>query len=234
VEVSLNVDERRALRWKARSATLVALAELGGEAKRSGVAARAREIGAFDARELEAALPERAAARYASPVDHALSWALTNLRRDGLVENPQRGVWRLTNVAAGSEERADGQPVKHSRLAELRAMLYADYLRTPEWRRTRAAALARAGHRCVLDASHTEHLEVHHNTYERVGAELASDLAVLCHSCHRLHHRTYGRPSRLATTPGSIAPPGYAEVPATAQESAAARGLSRLWRALAG
>jgi hypothetical protein len=99
---TLDVDERRALRAKARSSTLEALSELGGEARRSAVAERARAIGGFTARELEAPLPDGAATRYASPVDLALSWALTNLRKDGLVENPRRGFWRLTSVAAES------------------------------------------------------------------------------------------------------------------------------------
>jgi 5-methylcytosine-specific restriction endonuclease McrA len=67
-------------------------------------------------------------------------------------------------------------------------MSYSDYLRTPEWQRTRAAALTIAGYRCALDATHTDGLEVHHNTYERLGAELAGDLVVLCRSCHARHH----------------------------------------------
>jgi hypothetical protein len=88
------------------------------------------------------------------------------------------------------------EPVEPERLAELCAMQYRDYLRTPEWSRTRNAALSRAGNACSLDASHTENLEVHHRSYERLGAELTTDLVVLCHACHQLHHKQNGRPRR--------------------------------------
>ncbi len=83
--------------------------------------------------------------------------------------------------------------VTADRLAELHSMPYQFYLRTPEWRRTRAAALVRAGYACSLDVTHTRDLEVHHRTYERLGEELATDLVVLCHSCHQLHHHVDGR-----------------------------------------
>lgn len=149
-------------------------------------------------------------------VDHALSWALTNLKRDGLVENPRRAVWGLSKVAREPVQTAGDRPLGDQRLAELRAMPYGEYLRTQEWRRTRAAALLRAGNRCALDAGHTDRLEVHHNTYERLGAELARDLIVLCHSCHRLHHKR--------NPAGSVPPPGW--VPANAPASSSAPPLT--------
>ena len=65
-------------------------------------------------------------------------------------------------------------------------MTYGQYLETPQWRATRAAALLRAGNRCALDGSHGEDLDVLHNTRERLGAELDSDLVVLCASCREL------------------------------------------------
>lgn len=75
-------------------------------------------------------------------------------------------------------------------------MPYKQYLRTPEWQRTRAGALERANYRCSLDATHSDGLDVHHNTYERLSAELETDVIVLCHSCHQLHHKENGRPRR--------------------------------------
>jgi restriction endonuclease Mrr len=248
VTAELDPEERRSLRWKARSATIEALTELGGEAWRAAIVERARADGGFTTCEYDAPLPPKAATAYANPVDHALSWALTNLKRDGLVENPRRGVWRLTRATATPEQSADHIAV--SRLAELRRMPYADYLRTSEWRRTRAAALERARHRCILDASHRTQLEVHHNTYEQLGAEFASDLAVLCHSCHRLHHKVNGRPKRSAATTSSpptgvpsraicsVPPPGWStsepsELLMSPGEQPR-RGLSWLRRALAG
>lgn len=38
-------------------------------------------------------------------------------------------------------------------------MPYPKYLRTPEWARTRADALHRAGHACALNVTHTQDLE---------------------------------------------------------------------------
>jgi 5-methylcytosine-specific restriction endonuclease McrA len=102
----------------------------------------------------------------------------------------------LAGAALATPVVATSEQVNEQRLVELRAMTYNDYLRTPEWRRTRAAALLRAGYCCSLDVTHTDGLDVHHNTYERLGAELAGDLVVLCRSCHRLHHGEYGRPKR--------------------------------------
>ena len=131
--------ERRALRRKAREAVLSSLRALGGEAERHPLLAHAEEHGGFTERELTATAKDRRL------VDHELSWSLTNVRRDGLVANPRRSVWALAGAAAEST----GPPVPITvaeaiRIAELREMPYREYLRTPEWRRTRAAALHRA------------------------------------------------------------------------------------------
>lgn len=68
-------------------------------------------------------------------------------------------------------------------VARYRAMPYAQYLQTPRWRATRNAALHRARYRCHRCTSGRE-LEVHHKDYTRKGAELDSDLEVLCRGCH--------------------------------------------------
>lgn len=76
------------------------------------------------------------------------------------------------------------------RKRELRSMPYAEYLRSPEWQETRAAAMERSGHRCQLcgqDDPKTV-FDVHHNTYENLGEELPIDLIVLCRRCHTIHH----------------------------------------------
>jgi len=70
---------------------------------------------------------------------------------------------------------------------------YNDYLKTEWWQQRRAKALAEGGHKCRICAA-TAALEVHHNTYERLGHERAADLIVLCRSCHKLFHDN----SRLA------------------------------------
>jgi 5-methylcytosine-specific restriction endonuclease McrA len=222
--------ERRELRLKARAAVLAALDSLGGEAAREALLERALADGGFTPRELAAGPPEAAAASYHSLVAHQLSWALTNLKRDGLVDNPRRAVWRLAGAALETVPLAVEAETGPDRLVELRTMPYREYLRTPEWRRARAAALLRAGHCCSLDVTHTQNLEVHHRTYERLGAELASDLVVLCESCHRLHHKEHGRPRRTRPTPDcrlqSVAPPSPPAAP-RARQSFLQRLLAR-------
>jgi hypothetical protein len=65
---------------------------------------------------------------------------------------------------------------------------YRSYLRSPEWRGRRAAALDVSDHRCGVCSS-TDRLDVHHRTYDRIGNEDAADLIVLCRSCHTLFHK---------------------------------------------
>jgi Mrr N-terminal domain len=190
--------DKRVVRRKARTATLDALKALGGEARRNAIREKAIAQGGFTADELAAPAPNGAASKYPCLVDYELSWALTNLKHDGLTENPKWGTWRLTSAAYEPASRIIAGQLEVERLAELKAMPYRQYLRTPEWRRTRAAALKSAENCCSLDVTHTEGLEVHHRTYERLGAELASDLVVLCHACHRIHHAEWGRPRREA------------------------------------
>lgn len=60
---------------------------------------------------------------------------------------------------------------------------YLAYLNSTDWRRRRTRVLQRVGHRCERCNSKRE-LQVHHKTYERLGAELESDLEVLCLLCH--------------------------------------------------
>jgi hypothetical protein len=215
VETRLDDNERRELRRKARTAALAALRVLGGEGSRELIRERAVELGRFTARELSAVAAERSGGKAGRVVDQQLAWALSDLKRDGLVENPARGTWKLTDAAV--------------RLEELRQMPYAEYLKTPEWERTRAAALERAQYRCMLDVSHTEGLEVQHRTKERLGAELAGDLVVLCASCLELFQDERVRPRRT----GSIPPPVPQSVPQPVVPiTAATRRKPRLLRRL--
>lgn len=62
------------------------------------------------------------------------------------------------------------------------------YLRSEHWKTVSAAARARADHRCE-ECGHGGRLDVHHLTYERLGAEDPADLRALCRTCHdRAHH----------------------------------------------
>lgn len=65
---------------------------------------------------------------------------------------------------------------------------YLAYLNSSSWRARRNRALQEAKFRCQrCDAKRD--LEVHHLTYERLGAELDSDLEVVCFTCHKGEHR---------------------------------------------
>lgn len=68
-------------------------------------------------------------------------------------------------------------------LDDKRGKKYAEYLQTLHWRRTRNAALMRAGYACE-DCGKRTGLQVHHLTYARIGAERPEDLCVLCDPCH--------------------------------------------------
>ena len=225
----LDATEKRELRRKACRATLQALHELGGEAQRHEIRERALACGGFSVRELEAPPPEAAQHNYGRLVDHNLSWALTDLKRTGAVENPSRGVWRLAGANATALQKPHAEPVSPQRLRELREMPYPRYLRTPEWQRTRADALLRAGNCCSLDVTHTGDLEVHHRTYGNLGSEEPSDLVVLCPACHHLHHDMFGRARRGRLDPTNLTTAGG---PAPVIDSApvpTADGRKRSW-----
>lgn len=99
-------DDQPRLRTRARVACLAALQTLGGSASRADLVATARRDGAFTEHELTA--PGRIASE--------LSWALSALKREGLVENPARSRWQLAG------------PPAPERVAALRAMAHAEYL----------------------------------------------------------------------------------------------------------
>ena len=65
---------------------------------------------------------------------------------------------------------------------------YAAYLRSPWWRARRAETIALRGGCCEVCWRPDVKLEAHHLTYERLGAELDTDLAVLCRACHAAVH----------------------------------------------
>jgi hypothetical protein len=79
---------------------------------------------------------------------------------------------------------------------------YEEYLRSPEWRRKKRKALERAGNRCHLCSTRWR-LDVHHNTYERIGRERPEDLVVLCRLCHTRHHDVVRAPQRAPADPAA-------------------------------
>jgi hypothetical protein len=85
------------------------------------------------------------------------------------------------------QARRDGLAAE-ARICELNRMSYQEYLRTPEWRAKKAAALAWAGYRCQLCNAGGEELHVHHRVYTRRGCERLEDLIVLCGPHHAQFH----------------------------------------------
>jgi len=67
------------------------------------------------------------------------------------------------------------------------AIDYHTYINSPEWREKAEACISRAGDKCQVCSSH-KYLNAHHNTYERLGHELDTDLCCLCRRCHELFH----------------------------------------------
>ncbi len=65
--------------------------------------------------------------------------------------------------------------------------LYEDYLRSAEWQEKRSPVMEHAKGKCEVCESN-EATDVHHNTYERLGAELPEDLSAVCNFCHNVLH----------------------------------------------
>ena len=61
------------------------------------------------------------------------------------------------------------------------------YLKSAYWVSRRERALKQDGYKCCMCGA-TSNLNVHHRSYERLGAESDSDLMVLCRDCHMVMH----------------------------------------------
>lgn len=77
-------------------------------------------------------------------------------------------------------------------LSQAKNIPYAEYLQSPHWLAVRKSALERAANRCQVCGA-TSALQVHHVTYENLGAEKPEDLTVLCKTHHELFHKSTGR-----------------------------------------
>jgi hypothetical protein len=74
------------------------------------------------------------------------------------------------------------------RIAEQPHWYRDEYLNSDGWKRRREVAIVRAGRKCQLCGAMPDSFQVHHNSYERLGHELPSDLIVLCGECHKRFH----------------------------------------------
>lgn len=79
-------------------------------------------------------------------------------------------------------------PSKRVTLRELGFASYADYLRSPHWRRFRLEYKRVRSWRCAV-CQEKDRLELHHVTYERLGNEQLDDVRPLCQACHAVVHQ---------------------------------------------
>lgn len=71
---------------------------------------------------------------------------------------------------------------------------YAQYLQSPHWKSTRLEAIETANHKCerceiprwLAEIAYDQDLNVHHLSYENLGAEEWDDLQALCRRCHEI------------------------------------------------
>jgi restriction system protein len=81
--------------------TLHALQQLGGSGSRQEVAARAAEIGGYTEEQQADLMPNGRTPKIA----YHVGWNLTRLKRIGLADNSQRGVWSLTERGRNATEQ---------------------------------------------------------------------------------------------------------------------------------
>lgn len=67
---------------------------------------------------------------------------------------------------------------------------YLDYIKSKPWKILSERIKQQRGNKCQL-CSKTNNIQVHHNTYKRLGKEEDNDLIVLCESCHIKFHRVF-------------------------------------------
>jgi len=65
---------------------------------------------------------------------------------------------------------------------------YKEYLQSGEWKHIKSIKLKKANFTCEGCNEKNRVMEVHHLTYERIGMELLTDLAVYCTECHNVAH----------------------------------------------
>jgi hypothetical protein len=103
---------------------------------------------------------------------------LAALQKLGLAVPSGRGVKGDPIRWAATPEEPRGAPT-----AVRDDPAYVAYLKSPVWAARRTEALQQAGGHCQRCGAPAR--EVHHLTYERVGAERPEDLQALCAPCHR-------------------------------------------------
>lgn len=75
---------------------------------------------------------------------------------------------------------------------------YKEYIQSEEWKQKAEKFKQAIGYRCQLCnlSGHITTLHAHHNTYERLGSEWQTDIAILCNECHENFHKSGIKPGR--------------------------------------
>ena len=73
---------------------------------------------------------------------------------------------------------------------------YADYLASKHWRNLKSRVRSVKTNQFCFICKRTNHLHVHHKTYDRLGNEHTSELMYLCETCHQNVHDRINRPGR--------------------------------------
>ena len=107
------------------------------------------------------------------------------------VATVKRSLRRLVEIRCVEVERrpylaSAYRPTRPQPKREDTNLPYHEYIQSEAWKERARAAKRRAKGRCQLCNS-DQHLNAHHRTYERLGAELPEDITVLCDECHERH-----------------------------------------------
>lgn len=101
--------------------------------------------------------------------------------------NPEVSSLRSGSVTPTIRSAPAARLLSQEEINELRRLPYERYLQTRWWFARRNQKLRDVRYRCAVCDARRD-LQVHHLSYERLGAELDEDLEVLCRGCHLGHH----------------------------------------------
>jgi 5-methylcytosine-specific restriction endonuclease McrA len=112
------------------------------------------------------------------------------LRRPGRRKRLRRKAARAAKRAYGTHFfGGEEEPERRRAPSRKTVRAYRKYLKSAHWKRKKAEfkASERWTGKCERCES-TKRLQIHHLTYERLGAERLEDLIALCRECHKKAH----------------------------------------------
>lgn len=75
------------------------------------------------------------------------------------------------------------------------------YLKSPEWKATRAASISQHDSTCCLCREKKESLDVHHLSYKNLFCEKLSEIRPVCRECHDKVHELFEKFPKLKKLP---------------------------------